>query len=120
LFAKRKIPKNTNFLELTPISNVQYEKITEESGFLQIPRFKSKLAQKFLLPKFQNKYIKANLDEFGSSTFKLIDGKRNIYEISNILREQHGEKIEPVYERVTKFFGYLYQYGLVTFNEIEK
>jgi hypothetical protein len=119
LFTKRKIPKKTNFLELTPISKIQYEKLDEDKVLLLIPRFKSKFAQKYLIPKFQNKYIKANLDEFGSSTYLLIDGNKNVYEISNLLREKYGEKVEPVYERVTKFFGYLYQYGLITFKEIE-
>ncbi|MGB9702561.1 MAG: PqqD family protein [Candidatus Kapaibacteriota bacterium] len=119
MFTKRKIPKKTNFLELTPISKIQFEKLDEDKVLLLIPRFKSKFAQKYLIPKFQNKYIKANLDEFGSSTYLLIDGNRNVYEISNLLREKYGEKVEPVYERVTKFFGYLYQYGLITFKEIE-
>lgn len=118
MFFKRKLNKNINFLELTPIRNVDFE--IEENSIVKllIPRFKNKFAQEHLIPKFRSKFIKANLDKFGSSCFELIDGEKNVLEISNSVKEKHGEIVEPVYERVSKFFGYLYRFGLVRFKEI--
>lgn len=115
---KKKIPRKTNLLELTPVLKVEFELNENQNVVLLIPRFKSSFAQKYLIPKFRSKFIKANLDEIGSLTFLLIDGKKNIFEISNLLKEKHGDEVEPVYERVSKFIAYLFQYGLVDFKEI--
>ncbi|OGU61038.1 MAG: hypothetical protein A2X64_10365 [Ignavibacteria bacterium GWF2_33_9] len=115
-----KINKDTNFLELIPKRKVGIEKTEDNKVKLLIPRFKNKLAQKYLIPKFQSKHIEAKLDEYGSTCITLSNGERNIYEIAKIMKEQFGEKIEPVYERVSKYFGMMHSKGFVELIEKEE
>jgi hypothetical protein len=117
LLFKKKIDKNINFLNLTPYRKVEYEVMENSLIRLLIPRFKSKFAQKYLIPKFQSKFIYANLDEIGSACFQLIDGFKNVYEISNKMRENFGESIEPVYDRVAKYMGNMHRTGFLDFKE---
>ena len=38
-----------------------------------------------------------------------MDGKRTIYEISEMVREHFGDRAEPVVERLVKYFQILYR-----------
>lgn len=49
------------------------------------------------------------LDEIGSTVWKLIDGRRNVYDIGLKIKELYGDKVEPTYERLNKYLLYLYQ-----------
>jgi hypothetical protein len=64
--------------------------------------------------------IKLNLDELGSASWLFMDGKRTVAKISELLLEKFGNKIDPVYERLTKFLTGLYEQRLITFQEINK
>ncbi|CEH34079.1 PqqD family peptide modification chaperone [Romboutsia lituseburensis] len=67
---------------------------------------------KFKIPQ----YKKIELDEFGSTVFLLIDGKRTVKEIGEILDSKYGEKIHPLYERLLLFLNHID----VNCNYIEK
>lgn len=67
---------------------------------------------KFKIPQ----YKKIELDEFGSTVFLLIDGKRTVKEIGKILDSKYGEKIHPLYERLLLFLNHID----VNCNYIEK
>lgn len=67
---------------------------------------------KFKIPQ----YKKIALDEFGSTVFLLIDGKRTVKEIGEILDSKYGEKIHPLYERLLLFLNHID----VNCNYIEK
>ena len=75
----------------------------------------NRLAQKlFKKPKFS--YI--HLDEFGSFVWKTVDGKSDIVKLGEKVKEQFGEKCEPLYPRLAKYFQILDSYGFI--NWIEK
>jgi len=109
-----------NFLDFIPISKVGFE-VNEETGLISllIPRFKSEFALKYLIPKKKSKFIKANLDEYGSFIFQEIDGKRDVLEISNLMKEKYGDQVEPVFDRVSKFLGNLFRYKLIEFQKLK-
>jgi hypothetical protein len=108
-----------NFLDLTPITKVNFEKNIDDTIFLLIPKFKNKLLLKYLIPKNKNPYIKLHLDEIGSSIWLLIDSKIRVSEICNSLKINYGESLIEVEERVTKYFSKLYNEGFITFKELE-
>jgi len=58
-----------------------------------------------------------HLDEMGSFVWPLIDGKKRIGDIAESVKEKFGEKAEPVYERISKYFQILASYGFVTWKE---
>jgi hypothetical protein len=109
-----------NYLELTPFKLKESE--LGEDGLVNvlIPRFKNKYAIKYFTRNLKSNYIKANLDEFGSETWALIDGKNSVHQIGQQLSEKFGDKIEPVYERLTTFFTNLHRYNFISFLELKK
>lgn len=63
-----------------------------------------------------------HLDEFGNFIWPMLDGHTNIGMIANAIKEKYGEKAEPLYPRVFKYFDILYSYGfvdMITESEIE-
>ena len=73
----------------------------------------NRIAQKlFKRPRIS--YI--HLDENGSFIWPLIDGVRDITEIGKLVDEHFGEKAQPLYERLAKFFQILDSYGFIVWK----
>ncbi len=117
-FGKKK--NEYNYLSLTPVRVHKYEDRDDGMVNILIPRFKSEFAKKFFSKAVRSEFIKANLDEFGTATWKLIDGRKNVEQIGKGLIEKYGETIEPVYERLTKFLTDLHRYNFISFIELQK
>lgn len=119
-FERRAVLKDINYLEVRPIRN--YGEAVDENNFVTvlIPKFKNRFAVKFVLPYMQHKFFKVKLDELGSAAWMLIDNKRSVGEIASELVKQFGEKIQPVEERLTRFFTGIYEQRLITFLEIQQ
>ncbi len=113
----RKELKKINFLELTPVRIHAHQ--YRNSGLIDVlvPRFKSAFFSS-LIPKTRSRYINANLDELGSAVWELIDGNKNVNQISDILEERFNEKISPVHERLTMFLQQLNTNNFIYFKEL--
>ena len=59
---------------------------------------------------------KINLDTFGTSVWNAINGKNTVAEIGDVLRNEFGEKIEPVYERLGLFIKMLEKNKLIVYK----
>lgn len=116
----RKKTSELNYLEMTPVRLYSHE--TKDDGLINVlvPRFTDKILGKLVQPKLKKPYIKANLDEFGTQTWILLDGKNKVTDISNKLDDIFGEKIHPVNERLLIFLTNLYKAGFITFIELRK
>ena len=101
--ASKKRKKDINYLELTP--EKKYEHELGKDGFINVlvPKFQSQFFIKYIMPKFNKPYIRANLDEFGSAIWLLLDGNSKVELIAEKLVEQFGDRIQPVNERLTLF-----------------
>lgn len=119
-FKRKKILKNANFLNLTPVPLFDHKKNDNGTITLLIPRFKDFLGKRILQPRLKHPYITLELDELGTDTWLLSDGRKNVRDICEILKEKHKEKINPAEDRVTRFFSQMYMQKLITFNEILK
>lgn len=118
LFTGRSKSGTVNYLSLTPITLISFEKGPEGHITLLIPRFTSMFWNKHLMKAAKKKFIHLNLDEYGSATWDLIDGKRTVGEICDLLVASYGESIQPVEDRVTKFITGLFQNKFLTFKEL--
>jgi len=120
-FERRKILKKANLLEMTPFRILEHE-MNHEMVNVLLPRFNSKFWGPILQPLLaeNKKYIKINLDEFGSATWLKMNGSVKVYEISSFLKEKFGEKIEPVDERLGKFLSMLYEQRFISFTELKQ
>ena len=116
---RRKILKKANYLELRP-TRIYSEEVTKDNLVtVLIPKFRNSFAVKFVMPKLKAQVFKLQLDELGSATWLLINGKNNVAYIIKKLDEKFGEKIKPAQERVIKFLTQLYEQRLITFEEIK-
>ena len=116
---KKKV-NNENYLERKPIgkNGLNWSKDDEGNVTLEMENkgVANRIMQK-LIKKPKISYI--HLDEIGSTVWKNIDGKRDIVFIGEILKEEFGEKIEPLYDRLVSYFDYLFKSGLITFKKAE-
>ncbi|MBM4174556.1 MAG: PqqD family protein [Ignavibacteria bacterium] len=112
----KKNKEYVNFLDLTPIKEYEHEFL--DGGFINIliPKFKSRFMVENIMPRLKSPYIKAKLDEFGSAVWLLIDGYRNVDEISQKLIEKFGDRIQPVHERTTRFLSLLHSHKMIKFK----
>lgn len=120
MFKKNKKLSEVNYLELTPIRI--YNHIVEEENRVSVlvPRFTNKILVKYLVPRLKSPDIKVKLDKFGSAAWLKADGNKNVEDICDELLNEFGEEINPVVERVTKFYSQLYQYQFISFKELKE
>ncbi|MFA7228751.1 MAG: PqqD family protein [Melioribacteraceae bacterium] len=118
-FQRRAKLKNANYLEVTPVRNVNDELNEDKLVTVLIPKVTSRLGKKYFEPMLKSPYIKLKLDEIGSASWLAIDGKKKVGEIAAELDKIFGKKIAPVEERLTKFLTTLYEQRLITFQEIK-
>lgn len=59
------------------------------------------------------------LDELGSATWQLIDGKNTVYDIAQRLTENFGEKCQPINERLIMYLRYLNKKGWIRFAGVK-
>lgn len=104
-----------NYLEFIPSHKEGMNWSTDEKGIVTL-EIENKgvfncIAQKlFKKPKIS--YV--HLDELGSFVWPLVDGEKNITAIGVLVEQHFGEKANPLYERLSKFFQILESYGFIT------
>ena len=106
-----------NYLERIPLRkeglrwSVQDEKVTLE---IDNKGIFNKIAQK-LLKKPKVSYV--HLDEMGSFIWPVLDGEKSVLNIGELVKENFGEKANPLYERLAQYFGILESYGFVEWKK---
>ena len=108
---------NENYLEKIPVrnKNITWKQDDENKVTLEIENtgFFNTVAQKFFR-KPRISYV--HLDENGSFLWPLLDGEKTILELGVLVKEHFGEKAEPLYERLAKYFQILESYKFVEFR----
>lgn len=104
-----------NFLDFVFNINDDLTWTIDESGEVIVDMenkgFTNRLAQK-LFKKPAVSHI--HLEGMGSFIFKSIDGKRSVYEIGQLVKEQFGEDAEPLYERLSVYMKRLEELKYIT------
>jgi hypothetical protein len=100
-----KIPPN--ILIMKPRHAVKWERNEQGLVTLLVPRLTNRIMIKYLLPHLKERDFKIKLDEFGSCVWQQIDNRRTVMQIAGNLKEQFGERVEPVYERLGLFINLL-------------
>ena len=115
---RKKILKNTNTLDLTPVKLHNDEVNDDGMVTVFVPKFKNELAKKYIVPKLKSSNFNIKLDKLGSEVWKKMDGKNKVHEIINQLSEKYGDDFKKPEERITKYLFQLYEQKLITFNEL--
>lgn len=111
---KKKEVISVNYLEKIPfpVQNIAWH--TDKKGFVTLDienkGLFNRVAQRFF---HKPKISQIHLDETGSFLWSRMDGKKDIIALSKELKEEFGEKAEPLYERLAKFFQILDSYHFI-------
>ena len=101
--SKEKNLPAVNLLELKPVRNLNWETLDDQRVALLIPKFRNRLAVKWLLPVLSKPQIRLKLDAYGSFVWSRCDGRTSVEEIGEAMSEKFGEALDPLYERIGKF-----------------
>lgn len=116
LFSKR-----VSYDECIPIRRDNHSFEVDEEGKVTIVRenrgFFNRLLQ---LLKLKPTHTNIHLEGQGNTVYPLIDGKRTIKEIGDLVREKHKEESEPVYERLIQFLNVLESNGFIYYKKVEE
>jgi hypothetical protein len=120
IIQRYKLKRKQNFFDMTPITNYKHEINSEGIVVVLIPRFDNHFVGKWLNKKSSKKEIKTDLDKSGSKVWLLIDGKRTVYDIYKIVKDESLLDLEQVQERIVTYMRMLYNNGLIEFKEFKK
>lgn len=100
--------KSDNYLDRVPVITEGLRWNTEADGSVILVKehrgLLNTIAHKiFRMPK----ETQVHLDEWGNFIWPLIDGHNTVYDIAERVKENFGEKAEPLYERLCKYFQML-------------
>lgn len=113
---KKKNQPQMNYLDLIPEKNraIRWHRDLKERIILEIENkgvFNSIAQKVFGRPRF----TKVHLDEMGTFVWPVIDGEKTVTDIAALVHEQFGEKAEPLYPRMVKYFQIMESYHFVKF-----
>ena len=113
MFEKRKALSEINLFDCVPDTCFTWTENDKQLVVINMPRFHVPWMQKYLVPKSKSPHIKITLDEFGSLAWKKIDGETTIRRIAEVLVEEFGETVQPIEDRIAKFFQLLKNRGFL-------
>ena len=99
--------KSLNLLELYPLHNVKWKQNDDGLVVLLSPRIKNPFLVKLFGRLMKRPDCQIKLDEFGSFVWNQIDGITNVQKIGDELVLKYGQKIEPVFQRLSLFINSL-------------
>ena len=105
---------SANYLDFIPEYSDKFKWEIDEEGkvtiFVENKGFFNKIFQTLLK---KPKVSQIHLDEMGNFIWPLIDGKRSIYDISVFVKEEFGDKAEPLYNRLVQYMYNLEGYEFI-------
>ena len=112
----KKKEQQINYLDLVPERSGQLRWHEDIRGKMVL-EIENKGAFNTIAQKLFNKprYTKIHLDQNGTFIWPLIDGKKTVAEIAALVKEEFGEKAEPRYPRIGKYFQIMESYHFVDF-----
>lgn len=110
----KKKQTSENYLERRPMRAEGIGWNTDENGLITLEientGVMNRIAQK-LLKKPKISYV--HMEEVGSFVWPLLDGEKDILVLGEAVKEQFGEKAEPLYPRLAKYFQIMDSYHFI-------
>ncbi len=109
--------ESINYLDLIPqrAENLRWH-TDEETGIITLEVENTGVFNTIAQKAFHKPRItQVHLDETGSYLWPLIDGKMTVAELAERMKEHFGEKAEPLYPRIIKYFQIVESYHFIKF-----
>lgn len=115
--SKKKNVITKNYLEKIPCRKEGLKWATNEKGLVDLHQENKGIMNRIFQKLFKKPPITyIHLDELGSFVWPLMDGEMNIIVLGEKVKEQFGEKAEPLYPRLAKYFQILESYRFIEFK----
>lgn len=109
-----------NYLDLIPEKHPALRSHTDRKGHVVLEVENNGVMNKIAQGLFNKpKVTNVHLDEMGTFVWPLIDGKRSIGDIALLVKEHFGEKAEPLYQRIVKYFQIVESYHFISLRSQE-
>lgn len=108
--------KEPNLLDLIPVQTAEWERKPDGTVFLKKPKVRNRFLYILIRRLGKGTHYKIHLDEFGSYVWERCDGHHRVEQICESLKQEFGEKVEPVYERLCAFVKILAYQKFITYN----
>lgn len=112
--AKKKETVSANYLDFIPVHSKEFPYSIDEQNRVTIMQKNTGafnwIAQKLLK---KPRISQIHLDEMGNFLWPLMDGERSIMDLSILVKEEFGEKAEPLYNRLVQYMKTLEAYGFI-------
>lgn len=105
-----------NLLDLIPVRNIKWEKKEGSLIVLLKPKFKHPFLKKHILPRLKRPFYKIKLDSVGSFIWENCNGNLTVKELAENLKNEFGDKVEPLYDRLALFLQSLEKNGFIEFK----
>lgn len=106
--------KSANYLNFIPQYNEGFPFEIDEEGkvtiFVENKGLFNRIAQVLF---HKPKVSQIHLDEMGNFIWPLIDGEKSVYEIAGFVKEEFGQKAEPLYNRLVQYMRNLENYQFI-------
>lgn len=109
--------KNTkNYLDFVPVCNPEFEWNADRDGLVTVHVIHkgicAAVAQKvFHTPRISH----IHLDRYGSYLWQQIDGKKDVGQLADAMRDHFGDAAEPLYDRLIQYIQTLRNHRFVFF-----
>lgn len=111
-------PKGLNLLDLVPVQIVDWERKQDGTVCLIKPKVRSPFLKRIIKRFGKSTHFKIHLDDFGSFVWEQCDGNQRVEQIGESLRNEFGNKVEPVYERLCAFVKIMAYQKFITYKGI--
>lgn len=102
-----------NLYDLIPERSHAFEELGDGTIDVLLPRYGGGQVGRILKSFLSQRPVKVRLDEIGASVWRLCDGEKSVHEIGELLQDQFGERIAPVYERLEAFLNQMKKAGMI-------
>ncbi|PJB78952.1 MAG: PqqD family protein [Acidobacteria bacterium CG_4_9_14_3_um_filter_49_7] len=110
--------KDKNLLTLVPNRIREFE-MEGEKAVILLPRFSSGWPSRHIQPRLKKPTMRVRLDEIGTMVWQLVDGKRTVMEITELIGERFGKRVIPPHERVGIFITMMKNEGMIKLEDPE-
>jgi len=131
--SRKRRPRAPNILDLVPVRSPGFNFIIRELSApevkpwmpgaagtvsISIPRFRGRFGTQICRIAGVRPEFNLNLDTYGSFVWLLIDGKSSVRELGLLLKEEYGDKVEPLYGRLALLLSLLERNKLLTYTNL--
>ena len=118
--SKKEPPKSLfNLLKMRPVRTRKWKPNATDPDLVSIiiPRFNTRFGKKLGRAFNIKQTYNVNLEKYGSAVWRLCNGEATVKEIGEVLREQYGEDVEPLYERLSFYLTLLEKNKLIKYEK---